>query len=200
MKERNPACASHTHCLLFFKGFHAIQTHRIANEMWRRGQRFLAFALQSRMSQVLGVDIHPGAELGSGILLDHGNGVVVGETARVGDNVSILHGVTLGGTGKESGDRHPKVGSGVLIGAHATVLGNINVGEGAKIAAGSLVLKDVDSHTLVAGAPAKYVGPVKESVPSLYMSHEVCLLCPFPHSFLSLSSLSFSCLGRTLKG
>lgn len=173
MYSRNPACTSYAHCLLYFKGFHAIETHRISHEMWNRGQKFLAFALQSRMSQVFGVDIHPGARLGSAILLDHGNGVVMGETAVVGDRVSILHGVTLGGTGKESGDRHPKVGDGVLIGAHATVLGNIHIGEGAKIAAGSLVLKDVKAHTIAAGTPAEYIGDNPDSMPSLSMSQSI---------------------------
>ena len=171
MHSRNPACSSFAHCLLYFKGFHAIETHRIAHEMWTRGQCFLAFALQSRMSQAFGVDIHPGARLGSGILLDHGNGVVVGETAVVGNRVSILHGVTLGGTGKEDGDRHPKVGDDVLIGAHAIVLGNISIGTGAKIAAGSLVLKDVTEHCIAAGTPAKSVGHMHERQPSLSMSH-----------------------------
>ena len=149
-----------------------MQGYRIAHALWQRGQRLLACALQSRISEVFAVDIHPAARIGRGILLDHGTGVVIGETAVVGDRVSILQGVTLGGTGKETGDRHPKIGEGVLIGAHATVLGNITVGEGAMIAAGSLVLKPVGAHAMVAGAPAKEVGRVAERFPALTMRQE----------------------------
>ena len=154
------------------QGYHAVQGYRIAHALWQRGQRLLASALQSRISEVFAVDIHPAARIGRGILLDHGTGVVIGETAVVGDRVSILQGVTLGGTGKETGDRHPKIGEGVLIGAHATVLGNITVGEGAMIAAGSLVLKPVGAHVMVAGAPAKEVGRVAERFPALTMRQE----------------------------
>lgn len=157
-RERDPACRSYSQALLYYKGYHALQTHRIAHALWTRGQRVMAMALQSRVSEVLAVDIHPAARLGRGILLDHGTGVVIGETAVIGNNVSMLQNVTLGGTGKETGDRHPKISDNVLIGASATVLGNIVVGRGAQIAAGSLVLKPVPPHTMVAGSPAKPVG------------------------------------------
>jgi serine O-acetyltransferase len=171
-RQRDPACRTHADCLLYFKGYHAVQAYRIAHALWGRGQTLLAVALQSRCSEVFAVDIHPAARIGRGILLDHGTGVVIGETAVVGDRVSILQGVTLGGTGKDTGDRHPKIGQGVLIGAHACVLGNIAVGEGAMIAAGSLVLKSVAPHTMVAGSPAKEVGAVIEPFPSLSMRQE----------------------------
>ena len=168
-RARDPACRTHADALLYFKGYHAVQAYRIAHALWHRGQTLLAFALQSRISEVFAVDIHPAARIGRGILLDHGTGVVIGETAVVGDRVSILQGVTLGGTGKETGDRHPKIGEGVLIGAHATILGNISIGEGAMIAAGSLVLKPVGAHVMVAGAPAKEVGKAAERFPALTM-------------------------------
>ncbi|KAG2450621.1 hypothetical protein HYH02_004461 [Chlamydomonas schloesseri] len=169
-RERDPACSSYSHALLYFKGYHAIQTQRIAHALWNRKQKVMALALQSRISEVFAVDIHPAARIGKGVLLDHGTGVVIGETAVIGNNVSILQNVTLGGTGKEIGDRHPKVGDNVLIGACATVLGNIAIGEGAQIAAGSLVLKPVPPHTMVAGSPAKEVGPVVGN-PALSMMH-----------------------------
>ncbi|GLI64911.1 hypothetical protein VaNZ11_008304 [Volvox africanus] len=169
-RERDPACAAYSHALLYYKGYHAIQTQRIAHALWRRNQKVMALALQSRMSEVFAVDIHPAARIGKGVLLDHGTGVVIGETAVIGNNVSILQNVTLGGTGKEIGDRHPKVGDNVLIGACATILGNIQIGKGAQIAAGSLVLKPVPAHTLVAGSPAKEIGPVLGN-PALSMRH-----------------------------
>ncbi|KAL4423886.1 hypothetical protein ABPG75_001187 [Micractinium tetrahymenae] len=160
VRERDPACMSYSQALLHFKGFHAIETHRIAHELWTRGRKVMACALQSRMSEVFAVDIHPAARFGKGILLDHGTGVVIGETAELGNNVSILQNVTLGGTGKVHGDRHPKISDNVLIGASASILGNIRVGKGAQVAAGSLVLKPVPPHTLVAGSPAKEIGVV----------------------------------------
>ncbi|GIL44936.1 hypothetical protein Vafri_2312 [Volvox africanus] len=169
-RERDPACAAYSHALLYYKGYHAIQTQRIAHALWRRNQKVMALALQSRMSEVFAVDIHPAARIGKGVLLDHGTGVVIGETAIIGNNVSILQNVTLGGTGKEIGDRHPKVGDNVLIGACATILGNIQIGKGAQIAAGSLVLKPVPPHTLVAGSPAKEIGAVLGN-PALSMRH-----------------------------
>ncbi|GIM00971.1 hypothetical protein Vretimale_5850 [Volvox reticuliferus] len=169
-RERDPACTSYSHALLYYKGYHALQTQRIAHALWRRNQKVMALALQSRMSEVFAVDIHPAARIGKGVLLDHGTGVVIGETAVIGNNVSILQNVTLGGTGKEIGDRHPKVGDNVLIGACATILGNIQIGKGAQIAAGSLVLKPVPPHTLVAGSPAKEIGPVLGN-PALSMRH-----------------------------
>ncbi|KAH9298256.1 hypothetical protein KI387_029938, partial [Taxus chinensis] len=172
VKDRDPSCRSYSWALLYLKGYHASQSYRIAHALWNRGQRVLALALQSRISEVFDVDIHPAAHIGKGILLDHGTGVVIGETAVVGDRVSMLQGVTLGGTGKEVGDRHPKIGSGVLIGAGATILGNITVGKGAMVAAGSLVLKDVPPHSMVAGTPAKVIGFLDEQNPSLTMKHD----------------------------
>ena len=165
---QDPACEGYSQALLYFKGYHAIQVQRIAHSLWHAGRRILALALQSRGSEVLAVDIHPAAKLGKGVLLDHGTGVVIGETAEVGNNVSILQNVTLGGTGKEHGDRHPKVSDNVLIGANATVLGNIRIGKGAQVAAGSLVLKAVPPKTMVAGSPAKEVGRVSGN-PALNM-------------------------------
>lgn len=172
--ERDPAARSSEMpfsyvAFLYFKGFHAIQTHRIAHILWNEGQREDALYLQSRSSALYGVDIHPAARIGHGLLLDHATGVVIGETAIVGNNVSMLHQVTLGGTGKEQGDRHPKVRDGVLIGASATLLGNIEIGEGACIAAGSVVLESVPAHTTVAGVPARIVGTPRTDIPSLEM-------------------------------
>lgn len=156
--ERDPACHRAIDPLLYFKGYHAIQTHRFAHALWKQGRTDMALYLQSRSSQVFQVDINPCVPMGMGIMLDHGTGVVIGETAEVGDYVSILQGVTLGGTGKEHGDRHPKVGSGVLLGAGAKILGNITIGTCARVAAGSVVLKDVPPRKTVAGVPAKIIG------------------------------------------
>eukprot|EP00850_Spirogloea_muscicola_P011698 SM000073S21474 [mRNA] locus=s73:626870:629451:+ [translate_table: standard] len=173
VKDRDPSCRSYSCALLHFKGYHALQAYRIAHALWVRGQRVLALALQSRVSEVFAVDIHPAAQIGMGILLDHGTGVVIGETAVVGNRVSMLQAVTLGGTGKEAGDRHPKVRDGVLIGAGATILGNIEIGGGSMVAAGSLVLKDVPPHSMVAGTPATLVGVLEEASPALTMKHDV---------------------------
>ncbi|KAF8377707.1 hypothetical protein HHK36_031091 [Tetracentron sinense] len=162
-RDRDPSCMSYCWPLLYLKGYHSLQSYRVAHSLWNQGRTVLALALQSRISEVFGVDIHPAAKIGEEILLDHGTGVVIGETAV---------GVTLGGTGKETGDRHPKVGQGALIGASAIILGNIKIGEGAMIAAGSLVLKDIPPHSMVAGIPAKVVGFVEEQDPSLTMKHE----------------------------
>ncbi|MEO1543422.1 MAG: serine O-acetyltransferase, partial [Pseudomonadota bacterium] len=156
--DRDPACARYLEPLLYFKGFHALMTHRFSHELWKQERIDFAYYLQSQSSKLFAVDIHPAAEMGRGIMLDHATGLVVGETAVVGDNCSFLHGVTLGGSGKESGDRHPKIGNNVLIGAGAKILGNINVGCCSRIAAGSVVLKDVPRETTVAGVPAKVVG------------------------------------------
>ncbi|NDW04189.1 serine O-acetyltransferase [Jiella pacifica] len=156
--DRDPACERYLEPLLYFKGFHAIQTHRLAHWLWETGRRDFALYLQSRSSAVFQTDIHPAARMGRGIFLDHATGLVVGFTAVIGDNVSILQDVTLGGTGKEFGDRHPKIGSGVLIGAGAKVLGNIRIGNCSKIAAGSVVLKEVPANAVVAGVPAKVIG------------------------------------------
>ncbi|XP_062170634.1 serine acetyltransferase 1, chloroplastic-like [Alnus glutinosa] len=176
VKERDPACISYLHCLLNFKGFLACQAYRVAHKLWSQGRKVLALLVQNRASEVFAVDIHPGAKIGRGILLDHATGVVVGETAVIGNNVSILHSVTLGGSGKECGDRHPKIGDGVLIGAGTCILGNIRIGNGAKIGAGSIVLKEVPPRTTAVGNPARLVGgkdnPVKlDKIPGLTMDH-----------------------------
>lgn len=167
--ERDPACDLFSMPLLYFKGFHAIQAHRINHWLWYHERKTLAFFLQNRISEVFGIDIHPAARVGKGLMVDHGTGVVIGETAVLGNNISLLHGVTLGGSGKESGDRHPKVGDGVMIGANASVLGNIHIGSCAKVGAGSVVLSDVPAHSTVAGVPAKVVGS-SEKVPSADMN------------------------------
>ncbi|OYY13911.1 MAG: serine O-acetyltransferase [Rhizobiales bacterium 35-68-8] len=156
--DRDPATTRALEPVLYYKGFHALQAHRLANWLWKRGQRDFALYLQSRVSALLGVDIHPAVPIGRGLFFDHATGIVIGATAVIEDDVSILQGVTLGGTGKETGDRHPKIRRGVLIGAGAKVLGNIEVGRCARIAAGSVVLKPVPHNTTVAGIPAKVVG------------------------------------------
>ena len=158
--DRDPACERRIEPVLYFKGFHAIQTHRLAHWLWRKGRRDFALYLQSRSSGVFQTDISPAAPIGRGIFLDHATGLVIGRTAAIDDDVSILQDVTLGGTGKEAGDRHPKIRRGVLIGAGAKILGNIEVGEGAKVAAGAVVLQAVPPYTTVAGVPAKVVGKV----------------------------------------
>ena len=155
--ERDPACKGYVQPLLFFKGFLALQAHRVAHRLWGQGREAMAFYLQSRVSELFQVDIHPAATIGQGAFFDHGTGIVIGETAVVGDDVSMLHGVTLGGTGAGRGDRHPKIGKGVLLGAGAKVLGNIAVGDYAKIAAGSVVLKSVPAHCTAAGVPARLI-------------------------------------------
>jgi len=173
--DRDPACDRHIEPVLYFKGFHAIQTHRLAHWLWNRGRRDFALYLQSRSSSVFQTDINPAAPMGRGIFLDHGTGLVVGRTAAIGDNVSILQDVTLGGTGKETEDRHPKIRNGVLIGAGAKILGNIEIGEGAKVAAGSVVLHSVAPHTTVAGVPAKVVGKTEgEAARAMDQTFEDC--------------------------
>ena len=169
--ERDPACKSYVQPFLFFKGFQALQTYRVAHWLWRNGRQTLALYLQSRMSEIFQVDIHPAAKIGVGIFLDHGTGIVIGETAVVGDDVSMLHGVTLGGTGAERGDRHPKIGKGVLLGAGAKVLGNITIGEYAKVASGSVVLKPVPAHCTAAGVPARLVNCPTCEEPARTMDH-----------------------------
>lgn len=173
VRDRDPAANGYLSPFLFFKGFSALSAYRFANHLWHDDRRPLALYLQSLISKTFGVDIHPAATIGKGILIDHATGVVIGETAVVGDNVSLLHNVTLGGTGKERGDRHPKVGNGVLIAAGAKVLGNIRIGEGAKIGAGSVVLHSVKPHSTVVGVPAKMVGACKETAPALGMNQLV---------------------------
>jgi serine O-acetyltransferase len=156
--DRDPACSRLIEPLLYFKGFHGLQTHRFAHLLHSAGRRDFALYLQSQSSRVFSMDINPAARIGRGVFIDHGHALVIGETAVVGDNVSILQGVTLGGTGKETGDRHPKIGDGVMIGAGAKVLGNIAIGNCSRIAAGSVVLKAVEPRMTVAGVPAKVIG------------------------------------------
>jgi serine O-acetyltransferase len=156
--DRDPACHRYIQPVLFFKGYQAVQCYRIAHWLLTHGRLDMAYFIQMRTSEAFGVDIHPGARLGQGLMIDHAHSIVIGETAVVGDNVSMLHSVTLGGTGKEDGDRHPKIGNGVMIGAGAAVLGNIHIGACSRIAAGSVVLRDVPPKTTVAGVPARVVG------------------------------------------
>ena len=165
---------THFNPLLNYKGFKAITGHRIAHQIWLSGQEELALHLQSLVSEYYGVDIHPAARFGQGIHLDHATGIVAGETSQVGNDVSIFQGVTLGGTGKECGDRHPKVEFGVLIGAGAKILGNIRIGECAKIGANSVVLDDIPAHATVVGVPGRVIGMNTESIPSHGMDHRVC--------------------------
>ncbi len=168
--ERDPACRRAIEPLLYFKGYQAIETHRFAHALLALGRRDFALYLQSRSSQVFQVDINPAARLGRGLMLDHGTGTVIGETAVVGDNVSIMQDVTLGGTGKSDQDRHPKIADGVLLGSGAIVLGNIRIGECARVAAGSVVVKEVPPYVTVAGVPAKIVGKAGTQ-PALLMDH-----------------------------
>jgi serine O-acetyltransferase len=171
--ERDPACFSPLEPLLFFKGFLALTTYRVSHQLWRDDRRWLALYLQSVASEAFAVDIHPAARIGCGILLDHATSFVVGETAIIEDNVSILHEVTLGGTGKEKGDRHPIIRSGVLLGAGAKILGRVEIGTGAKVGAGSVVLNDVPPHTTVAGVPAIVVGEAAEANPAIEMNQHL---------------------------
>jgi serine O-acetyltransferase len=167
--DRDPACDRFLMPVLYFKGFHAIQTHRLAHWLWAQGRKDFALYLQSRSSAIFQTDIHPAAAVGKGIFIDHATGLVVGETAVVEDDVSILHGVTLGGTGKAGGDRHPKIRHGVLIGAGAKILGNIEIGHCTKVAAGSVVLQSVPNNKTVAGVPARIVGEAGCEEPSRAM-------------------------------
>ena len=167
--ERDPACHRYLQPLLFFKGFQAVQAYRVAHWLWLGGRKDLAYFIQMRVSEHYGIDIHPAARVGRGIMIDHAHSIVIGETAVVGDNVSMLHSVTLGGTGKENDQRHPKIGDGVLIGAGAKILGNIKIGNCSRIAAGSVVLHDVPPCKTVAGVPAKIIGEAGCDQPSLSM-------------------------------
>src|SRR5262245_29916271 len=177
-RTRDPAARGYAQPFLYYKGFHALQAYRVAHWLWDEGRYGIASHLQSRISEAFGVDVHPAARIGSGVLIDHGTSVVIGETAVVEDNVSILHEVTLGGTGKERGDRHPKIRRGVLLGAGAKILGNVEVGLGAKVAAGSVVLRDVPPRTTVAGIPARVVGKCTALEPALEMDATF----PYPDS------------------
>jgi serine O-acetyltransferase len=171
--DRDPACSRYIEPLLYFKGFHALVTHRFAQELLKDGRRDFALYLQSQSSRIFAVDINPAARIGIGIMLDHGTGIVIGETAVVGDNCSILQNVTLGGTGKETGDRHPKIGSNVLLSVGAKVLGNIKVGDCSVVGAGSVVLKEVPPRTTVAGVPAKEIGPARCPEPARTMDQRL---------------------------
>lgn len=169
--ERDPACRGYLQPFLFFKGFLALQIQRVAHWLWNEGRETLALYMQSRMSELFQVDIHPATRIGRGVFVDHGTGIVIGETAVIGDDVSMLQGVTLGGTGAERGDRHPKIGNGVLLGAGAKVLGNIVIGDYAKIASGSVVLKPVPAGCTAAGVPARLVNCPTCSEPAKSMDH-----------------------------
>jgi serine O-acetyltransferase len=169
--ERDPACKGYVQPFLFFKGFLALQTQRVAHWLWGQERETLAFYLQSRMSELFQVDIHPATRIGRGVFIDHGTGIVIGETAVIGDDVSMLQGVTLGGTGAERGDRHPKIGKGVLLGAGAKVLGNITIGDYAKVASGSVVLKPVPAGCTAAGVPARLMNCPTGDEPARSMDH-----------------------------
>lgn len=171
--DRDPACDKYVMPMLYFKGFQALQLQRVSHWLWCQDRKMLALYFQHQISEIFAVDIHPGARMGAGIMIDHATGLVIGETAVVGDDVSILHSVTLGGSGCASGDRHPKIGHGVMIAAGAKVLGNIHVGDGVKVGSGSLVLDDVPAHVTVAGVPAKVVGRPREQSPALEMDQNL---------------------------
>ena len=171
--DRDPACHRFLQPVLFFKGYQALQAYRISHWLWRQGRRDMSYFVQMRNSEMFGVDIHPAAKIGRGVMIDHAHSIVIGETAVVGDNVSMLHSVTLGGTGKEEEDRHPKIGNGVLIGAGAKVLGNIRIGDNSRIAAGSVVLAEVPPCKTVAGVPAKIVGEAGCEQPAVRMDHQL---------------------------
>jgi serine O-acetyltransferase len=170
---RDPSCEGELDVLLNYKGFRALQCHRIAHELWTAGRRSLARFIQGRVAQSLAMDLHPGATIGRALFIDHGTGIVIGETAVVENNVSMLHSVTLGGTGKVAGDRHPKIREGVMIGAGAKILGNIEIGSYSKIAAGSVVLRSIPPHSTAAGVPASVVGHPREPQPFLEMDQDI---------------------------
>ncbi len=171
--NRDPACRRYSAPMLYFKGYQALQSYRVAHWLWGQGREAMALTLQSRITEVYAVDIHPAARIGKGIMIDHATGVVIGETAVVGDNCSFLHEVTLGGTGKEQGVRHPQVGAGVMIGAGAKVLGRVHIGDGAKIGAGSVVLTDIPPHCTAVGVPAKVVGLASAPAPAFEMDQRL---------------------------
>lgn len=177
IRERDPVAGGVLRPFLFFKGFHALQAYRVTHGLWVQGRELLAVQLQNRISEVFGVDIHPAAQIGAGVMMDHATSIVIGETSNIEDNVSILHEVTLGGTGKETGDRHPKIRQGVLIGAGAKLLGNIEIGADSKVGAGSVVLDSVPPRCTVAGVPARIVGRASGPSPALEMDQV------FPHLF-----------------
>jgi len=171
--ERDAACDRYLTPILYHKGFQALQLQRVSHWLWQQKRIALALFFQNQISETFAVDIHPGARMGSGIMIDHATGLVIGETSVIGNNVSILHSVTLGGSGCKGGNRHPKIGDGVMISAGAKILGNISIGEGVKVGAGSLVLETVPPHVTVAGVPAKIVGRPSEKVPALEMDQSL---------------------------
>ena len=173
VRDRDPSNAEFLTPFLYFKGFLALQGHRVAHWLWNHDRVHLARHVQSRISEGLGIDIHPAAKIGKGVMLDHGSGLVIGETAVVEDDVSILQNVTLGGTGKETGDRHPKIRRGALIGSGAKILGNIEVGVGAKVGAGSVVVRSVPPYTSVVGVPARPVGTSHTALPGVTMNQSI---------------------------
>lgn len=175
--ERNPAVDDYLVPFLFYKGFHAVELHRLTHALWLQGRKTLAAYVQSRQSELFGVDIHPAAEIGRGVFIDHGTGIVIGETAVVGDCVSFLHGVTLGGTGKETGDRHPKIGCGTLLGAGAIVLGNVRIGRNVRVGAGSVVLTDVPDGATAVGVPARIIETRLPNPPAEAMEHRMVQCC-----------------------
>ena len=183
ISSRDPAALGMIEPFLHYKGFHALEAFRLSHWLWLQGRKPLALFLHHRIAEVFSVDIHPAARIGKGIFIDHATGVVIGETAVVGDNVSLLHEVTLGGTGKERGDRHPKVGNGVLIGAGAKILGNVRIGDGAKIGAGSVVLDHVPAHTTAAGVPARIVGHPRSESPALSMDQSIDIEAQIDQSY-----------------
>ncbi|HNX60608.1 MAG TPA: serine O-acetyltransferase [Spirochaetota bacterium] len=170
---RDPAATSYVIPYLFYKGFHALESYRVAHRLWRNDRKAVSYYIQNRVSEVFAIDIHPAAHIGHGIFIDHGTSIVIGETSVIENNVSMLHEVTLGGTGKECGDRHPKIREGVLIGAGAKILGNIEIGRNAKVGSGSVVVRDVHAHVTVAGVPARGVGRADTLSPALSMSQEL---------------------------
>ena len=188
IRRHDPATLSYLNPFLHFKGFLAVEAHRIAHWLWKQGRTMLAQHIQSHVSQRFGVDIHPAARLGQGVFIDHATGVVIGQTAVVGDGVVMLHGVTLGSNGKENGDRHPKVGAGVFIGAGAELLGNIRIGEGARIGAGSVVLSDVPAETTVVGVPARPVGRSRPASPDRF--REPSFARPAERPFVASATVS----------
>src|SRR3984893_2339118 len=198
--DRDPACKSPLEALLFFKGYHALQTHRLAHALLNQGRRAFALHLQNRMALTFGIDINPAARLGRGIMIDHGTGVVIGETAVVEDGVSILQGVTLGGTGKEAGDRHPKIREGVMIGAGARILGNIEIGARAKIGAGSVVLKTVPARCTAAGVPARLVGMSANQEPARDMDQSSARTLRWSQRSLELAQQSRRCFCANDRG
>jgi serine O-acetyltransferase len=174
-KQRDPAAVHYFEIMLFLKGFQALQAYRLGHWLWLQGRKTMAYFIQNRISEIFAVDIHPAAVIGKGIFLDHATSLVIGETAVVDDNVSLLHEVTLGGTGKESGDRHPKVHKSVMIGAGAKILGNVVIGEGSKVGAGSVVLDDVPPHYTVVGVPARIVGKTEVDEPAFEMNQRIVI-------------------------